>query len=52
MLDVSRKFFTKRIVRSCGCPIPGGIHSQVGWDHLQTYLVGGNAAHSREVERR
>ena len=27
---------------TCGCPIPGGIQSQVGWGPGQPELVGGN----------
>ena len=40
--------------RTCGCPIPGGVQSQVGWDLEQTDLapdlVVDNPAHGRRVE--
>ena len=39
--------------RSCGCSIPGGIQSQVGWDPGQPNLVGskgGNPARGRGLE--
>jgi len=35
--------------RSCGCPIPEGIQSQVGWGPGQLHLVGGNPIHGRWV---
>ena len=35
--------------RICGCPIPGGIQGQDGWDPGQPNLVGGNPAHRRGV---
>jgi len=36
--------------RSCGCPIPGSVQGQVGWDFEQPDLVGGGPTHSRGVE--
>ena len=39
--------------RGCGCPIPGGVHGQVGWGPGQPGLVLdmeiGSSAHGREV---
>ena len=52
-LGIRKKFFTVRAVRhwhSCpdsGCPIPGGIQSQVGWGPGQPQLVGSGPAHGR-----
>ena len=40
--------------RGCGCHIPGGVHSQVGWGPGQPVpmpnLMVGNPAHSRGLE--
>jgi len=38
--------------RSCGCPIPGGIHGQAGCGSVQPGPVVDNPAHSRGVETR
>lgn len=27
--------------RSCGCPIPGSVHGQVGWGFWATWSSGG-----------
>jgi len=35
--------------RSCGCPVPGGVQAQVGCDPGRPDMVGGNAAHCREL---
>jgi len=34
-------------LRSCGCPLPGSVESQVGWDFEQPGLVEGVPAHGR-----
>ena len=38
--------------RVCGCPIPGGIQGQFGWDPGQSDLVAGNPAYSKGVGTR
>ena len=36
--------------RICGCPIPGGNKSQVGWSPGQPVLMGGSPAHGTRLE--
>ena len=36
--------------RICGCPIPGGNKSQVGWSPGQPVLMGGSPAHGTWLE--
>ena len=38
--------------RGCGCPLPGSIQDQAGWDFEQSGLVGGVPACSKEVGTR
>jgi len=38
--------------RRCGCPLPGGVQSQVGWSSEQPGLEEDVPAHSRGVETR
>ena len=38
--------------RSCGCPIPGSVQSQVGWGFEQPDLAEGVRAHGRGVGTR
>ena len=56
-LEIRKKFFTQKMVRSwhccperCGCPIPGDIQGQVGWGLGQPELVGGSPDHGRQLE--
>jgi len=59
-LDIRKKFFTMRLVRhwnrlsqrSCGCPLPGSVQGQAGWDFEQPGLVEGVPAHGRGVGTR
>lgn len=34
---------------SCGCPIPEGVQSQVGWGFEQPHLVEDISAHDWEI---
>jgi len=36
--------------RSCGCPIPGGVQCQVGWDFGQPDLMGDVPANGKGLE--
>jgi len=38
--------------RGCGCPLPGGIQGQAGWDFEQPDLEGSLPAYSRGVGTR
>ena len=38
-----------RILRSCGCPLPGSVQGQVGWGFEQPDLVAGVPAHGSRV---
>ena len=38
--------------RGCGCPLPGSVQGQVGWDFEQPGLVEGVSVHGREVGTR
>ena len=56
-LDVRSKLFTQdgealgqSAPRSCGCPIPGGTQSRVGWGPGQPELVAGNLACCRGLD--
>lgn len=41
-LNIWEKFFTLRVAwRGCGCPVPGGVKYQTGWDFKQPGLVKG-----------
>jgi len=37
---------------NCGCPLPGSVPGQVGWDFEQAGLVEGVPAHGRGVGTR
>lgn len=59
-LNAKEKFFTERVVRhwkqvaqsNCGCPIPGGVHGQVGWVFQEPGIVECVPAHSRGIGTR
>jgi len=38
--------------RSCGCPLPGSVHSQAGWGFEQPGVVEGVPAHGTGVGTR
>jgi len=46
-----QKVLAQAAQRSCGCPIPGGIQGQTGWDP-GCHLIGGNPALGRGVRTR
>ena len=41
-----------QVYKSCRCPIPGSLQSQVGWDPGQFDLMAGTPAHGRGVATR
>jgi len=51
-LDIRKKFFTMRVVKHCGCPLPGSAQGQAGWSSEHPGLAGDVPAHGRGVGTR